>query len=32
MVLIHQGDIYYEPSADGGASFVVTVPQSSSRR
>jgi signal transduction histidine kinase len=32
MVLIHEGDIYYTPSADGGASFVVTLPQALTRR
>lgn len=27
MVTIHGGDIHYQPSADGGASFVFTVPK-----
>lgn len=27
MVLKHDGDIHYEPSPEGGASFVFTVPQ-----
>ena len=30
MVLVHEGQIHYEQSPDGGASFVVTVPQASS--